>query len=543
MDFDLFSGFSTYLKKPAQPLPINPPDATKIFQHTGEDEGQYQSFIAAISDLAQAFKFLPKYDQMRYEYGDPLSLLSKNDSAITDYINSMLSDAGSGPFALDDGNSYSPSDIQTQLSVYLDYQASFEDRAAAGKILEAFSKYFFANDTVSKQASPANPDVAWGWGDGTAYSNLDFSPDASDTDLTDGVSTGNVQSFYDIAESGISGYTDEQAYNLMCSMETSKEDVLRALTNIFGAPDGLTDNNAVITNITKWLSQFTTIDPHNLGILDMFFGMQTDLADTLDAFVNCQTYWGGDLTAPGSSTCVSSTVLGTFSDTLRSKVDSYISSLSDDNQKASAESLESKWFAQTPRYDKVGDQWTGDLVGTDGDITTNTSGSWVESFCDKIAQYNTADIGRTFSTLLMNSYEAQKYKTDKADYDQKKDDLMQEEIFLQKMQAKQFAQTRATLKKLLARKPKTSVAAKRAPGVVHRAPVSAKSAPRVAVHPRPPVVSSSAVRNAQSSAIAAGLARRNAQAAAVAPLVSSIAAQAAGHSTQAKKQKDEKKVI
>jgi hypothetical protein len=325
-------------------------------------------------------------------------------------------------------------------------------------------------------------------------------------------------------------------------MEQSKEKVFNVFKGIFGDISNLTDDQ-VIQKISDWLSQYAGIDPHNLGILKMFFGMQTDFTNTLDAFVNCQTYWGGDLTTPDSSHDLSG-----FSGTLRSKVDSYISSLSG-SQKTDAESLESKWFSEAPRYDKVGGKWTGELVGTDKDFTINTSGSWVEFFCDKLDKYNSDEIARVFSANIMNRSAEIKYKRDKANYEAKKDDLRQEDIALQKLEANHRAKARSAFKKLLGRKSKTSQAGRikgisRYHAPVRGAAVSAKGAPHAAVHPKPPVVSAPSVKKAQSGALAAGLARRNAQAAAAPRVNTSVAAHAASQPVKAKKHpKDEQKVV
>jgi len=356
MDFDLFSGFSTLtLKKPLKPIEVESP--REICLYSGENEGQNQSFLQVIRDLALAFKFLPD-----------------------------------------------------------------------------------------------NVDNAFKLTKGTGYQNLDFCPEASEWDLIEGdninstdlsslddinkyfnwddiKNIGGSQSYYQIANStAISSFSDKDAFNFMCSMLESKERVFGALTSIFGPADGLGNDADVIGHITSFLDGFTQVDPHNMNLLNMFFGMQTSFINALDAYMNCQTYWGGDGT----------------SNLLMSKVDSYISTLSDDGQKTAAQNLETKWLTDEPRWDKVGDTFVKDLKNTDG--------SWVKFFQDKMDDFNNKDICRVVVSNMMNNSANQKYKNEKADYESKKDDLMQEEIFLQKLQAKKAAESKQAFNKLLARK-------------------------------------------------------------------------------------------
>jgi len=454
MGYEFNGGLSTLsLRKPSQPVKTEAPDAKTLFLHSGENASQYQSFIEAVSDLAQAFKFLPKYDQMKYQYGVP------NASA---------------------------------------------DPAIVAEYDAALSEFDYTNDEIfgnfSKQTDPKYANLIWGEGAGRAYSNLEFSPDASDWDLLEGVDSGGSsvldeinsyfdwdaiksigagQSFYQIAKSGsLSEYSDEQSFNLMCSMTESKERVFSVLYDIFGDSGNLTDDNTVIENISAWLDQYTEVDPHNLGVLKMFFGMQTDFINTIDAYVNCETYWGGDLTSP-----VLSDELGNFSDTLRTKAESYISTLSGD-QKAAAESLESMCFSQAPRYDKVGDKWTGELVGTGGDFSVNTSGSWVEFFQDKMDEFGAKEVVRVITCHIFNRSANQKYKKEKAGYEEKKDDAIQQEIFLRKMQAKNIAANRQTFRKNIARSANVSkairtVGRRGASAPARRATISAVRMPAV----------------------------------------------------------------
>ena len=565
--------FSLTLMKPSKPVQTEAPDAKQIFLHAGENEAQYQSFIEAVSDLAQAFKFLPKYDQLNYKYGVP--------------------------------------NVSTDPVITAEYD-------------ESLFEFDYTNDEIfgnfSKQTEPGYGTKIWGEGLGRAFSNLEFSPDASDWDLLDGISTGSGQSFYQIAKSGaISTYSDEQAYNLMCLMTESKERVFSVLYDIFGDPEklgahedlNLNGIDDVIDHISSWLDAHASVDPHNLGVLKMFFGMQTDFINTLDAYVNCQTYWGGDLTTP-----VFSSDLGDFSETLRVKAESYISTLSGD-AKTAAESLESKWFSPAPRYDKVGETWTGDLTLakkvsdcqlavnaalaaynncaqtvydkalaaydsavaanadhqtllalnaalfiaranlTDGslvqdtlaspaeqsallanlqdaqnafndakanyaDFETNSSGSWVEFFQDRMDEFGAKEVIRVITCHIFNRSSNQKYKKLKADYEDRKDDAMQQDIFLQRMQAKNKAANRQTFRKNVARSANVSkairtagvrgssgtarratIAGVRMPAVIRRASVAGVRAPSVRAMARGPVAGTRPISGRRSPVISA----------------------------------------
>jgi chemotaxis protein histidine kinase CheA len=374
----------------------------------------------------------------------------------------------------------------------------------------------------------------------------------------------------------------------MYSMLESRERVFSVLHDIFGDSINLTtDNNAVITNISEWLGHYTEVDPHNLGILKMFFGMQTDFINTLDAYINCETYWGSDL--PNTQV--------DFSDKLKEKVDAYILTLSGDPNTAAealaAKALEDMWFAAPPRYDKVGDILTGELTPakkvancqlavnaalaayngcaqtvcekaqaaydsalaaynavaenadpmsdaaiaaltardaaqnaldtakanlaivnqTDenagkteqaallaslqdaqnalkdakaiyADFETNTSKSWVEFFCDRMDEYSSAEVIRVIVGYMMNRSADKKYRNEKTEYQDKKEDVIMDEISSQRMQAKAIAESKKNVKKIVSRNAKVSVAIKgraRASAVSGRRPSAIRSASRPAV--------------------------------------------------------------
>jgi len=523
MVYDFNAGFSTLtLKRPTQPVKREAPNAKNIFLHAGENEAQYQSFIEAVSDLAQAFKFLPKYEQMNYKYGVP--------------------------------------NASTDPAIVAEYD-------------EALFEFDYTNDEIfgnfSKQATPGNDNLIWAQGAGRAYSNLEFSPDASDWDLLEGVDSGGNsildeinsyfdwdsiksigagQSFYQIAKSGaLSDYTDEQAFDLMCSMTESKARVFGVLYDIFGDPANLTDDSSVIESISAWLDQYTEVDPHNLGALKMFFGMQTDFINTIDAYVNCQTYWGGDLATP-----VFSSDLGDFSDTLKAKAESYISSLSGE-AKTAAESLEAEWFAPSPRWDKAGDTWTGELVSTDG--------SWVKFFQGKMDELNTEEIVRVLSCGIMNRSSSNRFRNEKSEYESKKEDAILQEIFLQKMQAKQMAANKKTFQKLLSRSASVSKAirtvGRRGSSAPARRASAAGRGPAVSARRAPVAGARPSVKAAPTRMGAAGSHSIKRPAAAVgsrasAPArsrISNVAAKAPSQPVQAKPaqaakhSKDDKKVI
>jgi hypothetical protein len=433
MSFDIYSGISTLsLQEPTQPIQMYAPDGTKIFLHAGENVGQYNSFINAISDLAQAFKFLSPDDQKGYQTGV--------------------------------GRSYSNLDFSAEASDWNLLTGADTDNSS---VLNEINSYF-------------------------------------DWDAIKSIGSG--QSYYQIAGSGtIDTFSDEQAFDLMCSMAESKDRVFGALYDIFGDPGNLTNDSAVIDNISTWLSQYTQVDPHNIGALRMFFGMQTDFINSLDAYMNSQTYWGGD---------------NNFSGTLQAKAESYISSLSGDKQ-AAAESLEADWLAPSPRYDMVGDTSVNDL--------TRTSGSWVKFFMDKMTECSTKEIVRSVVCNMMNLNTNEQYNVKKKDYEEKKDDLMMDEIALQKIQAKAIAESRRNMAKLVSRRRTASVSMKRrSPSVSVKARPMAKSAAK-------PVVKLAGNALVRSAGIVAKKA----------PMVSrapSVAAAPKAPSVYAKR-KDEKKVI
>lgn len=486
LDIDAISaGFVQ--QPPMQPLQLQ--GVSKVLT-TDTSNAQSTSFIKQVSYLAQMFKFLPKADQQLYE---------------------------SGTSTLD------------------------------------------LTSTYSKQMSPSNPSLIWGQGEGQTYTNLDIEAGASDWNMVTGVDTsdtalldeineyfkwddikaaGGDESYYDIASSGdINSMSDKDAFDLMASMLESSSEAYSVFQSIFGDASSLTDDQSVINSISSYLSSYTDVDPHSLGILKMFFGMETDFINTLDAFVNCQTYWGGDLTNPTSTND-----LGNFSATLKAKVDAYISdpnSNLSDAQKTAAQDLENKWFDMTPaRYDMVGDQFTSQLVGTDGDCNVNTSGSWVEFFCDKMQTFeNKFAIGIAVADTLNRSAQ-NKYKTDEKTYQDKKDDAIMDDVAMQKALAKKRAENKQTMQKFIGRhsnvaKATNKISAKRAK------PAASAHKNVQPVKPKPVVSQSSAA--AISSARASASARQ-----AAAPklgYVPNIAMASKKQDNSAQQNKNKRKVI
>ena len=333
---------------------------------------------------------------------------------------------------------------------------------------------------------------------GTRYENLDFLPEASQWDLIMGIegegldsidlsildnindyfnwdeirNMGGAQSYYQMASGGaISSFSDEEAFNFMCSMLESKERVFGAFKSIFGDTEGLGNDTEVIDHITSFMDELSQVDPHNIALLSMFFRLQTDLINELDAYMNCQTYWGGDGT----------------SNLLMNKIDGYISTLSG-GQKDAALDLESMWLTHMPRWDEVGGISTNDIV--------NTEGSWVNFFREKMDEINNEDAIRTVVSRIMNRSADQKFRQEKAEYEVKKDEAIMQEIYLQKLQAKRRSESNKSIKKVISRRTSVSTAMKakaKGPSVIRRASSMARAGIRSAARPASrPVVKTSA---------------------------------------------------
>lgn len=405
--FDLFSGFSTLTLKKPT-QPLPTQPPHEICLHGGEDEGQYQSFLKVIAELGLSFKFLPEGASSSWQ------------------------------------NAYQNLDVSPEASqwdlIMGEEGKGIDDSVFGSSILRDINDYF-SWDAIK--------------------------------------SIGGSQSYSQISGGSIGSFSDEDAFNFMCSMTESRERVFSALTAIFGDAEKLDahedlDGNGiddVIDHITSFFAQYVQVDSHNIVLLNLFCGMQTDLVSAVDAFMNCQTYWGGDGTG----------------NILMSKVDNYISSLSG-GQKEAALELESMWLNHMPGWDNL----TKDI--NDADLR-NTEGSWVKFFRDKMDAINNEDAIRSVVSHIMNSFASQKYNRDKAEYETKKDDMMQDEIWQQRMQAKAIAESKKSVKKLVARSAsfskairaqglkKSSAAVKRASvsGVRGSASVAARRAPAVTV--------------------------------------------------------------
>lgn len=381
---------------------------------------------------------------------------------------------------------------------------------------------------------------------GSGYNNINSSPAASVWDLITGQagegintadqsvipdineyfssdwdaikSAGGNETYSQISSGAVS--SDENAFDIMCSMLESRQRVFGALTSIFGPAEGLDDDASVIGHIMSFLKKYNMVDPHNMSVLNVFFGMQTDFINAIDAYINCKTYWGGD----GSSNM------------LLSKVDSYISTLSGDRKSAAA-GLESMWESEArdsagniitdssnnivtnlPAWDKVGAAWQKNAALADN--------SWAKFFRGKMADINNRDAVRAIVCDMFNQSAQRKYKKDKADYEDKKDEKIQEEVWLQKIQAKKLAENKRNMVKRTAKTASIAKATK-AKGV---------KGPSIANRAKPPV----APTNSQVRFVA-GMK----SSAAAAPHIASLRTSESSNTMAAaqKRNKDSKKVV
>ena len=187
----------------------------------------------------------------------------------------------------------------------------------------------------------------------------------------------------------------------------------------------------------------------------------------------------------------------------------------------------------------------------DPDFTVGTN--WFDYFHYEMTAIGNKDAVRSLTGDMYNHYVDNKYNHDESDYQDKKDDRIDDEIALMKLEAKHRAEAKAAMNALLKRKssPSKVSAAKSAKGSSSKNKVSAgKRMPTVAATAGHSVVSAPAARHAQSAATAAGFAARNLSAAAIAAGASNKArGSSSSPSTQAveaqakRHQKDDKKVI
>jgi hypothetical protein len=184
-------------------------------------------------------------------------------------------------------------------------------------------------------------------------------------------------------------------------------------------------------------------------------------------------------------------------------------------------------------------------------------------------EFNTEEIVRVLSCSVMNRASSNKFRKDKAEYEDKKEDAILQEIFLQKVQAKQIAANRKTFQKLLSRTASVSKAirtvgrrgssapARRASVSGVRTPAVAGRGPAVSTRRAPVAGTRPAVKVTPTRVVAAGGQGIKRPAAAVGPRASAparsrssnVAAKAPSQPVQAKPAqtakhaKDDKKVI
>ena len=444
-----------------------------------------------------------------------------------------------------------------------------EDQAQYTSFLEtmtdlAMELKFLSPDTTKK----------WQAAFGDQYQNIDFSLDASQWDFIKGAegpgidtadqsvlddinayfsddwnaikNIGGNQSYSQLAGGSISSLSDEEAFELMCSMLDSRQRAFGTMERIFGPAEGLNGSDAVINHISSFMSDYDKVDPHNLGILNMFFGMQTDFINEVDAYMNCTTYWGGDGTSNLLLGKVESYISTLSGDQKNAAIylesmwktelsDSYLATLSED-QKVTAQEQMSNWKAQEPAWAKVGMAWAKDAV--------LINGSWAKYFRDEMNRIGNQDAIRSIVSHILNRRADQKYKAAKEQYDKDLEQAIEDRVWLERMLAKR--------KKNMV-KPKASPShvsssartkAKKGPSVAARAP-HAHAASVAAAMPKPKPVA--APKGAQVAA-AAGMRTSTVAAPHMASTTARVKSNsatptAAAQQTQAQKHEKERKII
>ena len=602
------------LKEPSQPIHISYPQ--QICLNPGEKSGQYQSFLQVANALATEMKFF------------------------TDSYNQGFSSV--------EGQMYQNLDFTPGASVW-------------DMITGVQGENIPADQACPDQNAPFQVDPSFQ----AAIQNFNWA------DINSAIKDKCGDESYDAIMNGtgsvkLSDLSDEQAFDLMCSMLDSKEKVFGAYESIFGKAEDLGNNADVIGNINKFLANNNTIDPHNMGLISLFFSLEGHFMDALSQFSSnsafmgkvsnyistlsgtqqdaanvLQNEWTTDMRRWDQVNGVSvncnlgafqtqlatltlnsdpdidadlkaqviqayedsngdSTLFSTKLASITSTVNGQTTTLTNDNisdiqtafssaKKTFLDDLHAQLLKitglSTAQIDKVVQAYedsNGDpnsfsgalnsinppltnaliaavqaaLVSAENDFKTldptfdPTKGdNWYDYFHYEMTTFDNKDAVRSLTSNMYNNYVDNKYKTDEADYQTKKDDRIDDEIALMKLEAKHRAEAKAAMNALLKRKP-SSVATKSVKSPASKSAVStAKRAPAVAPRASQPVVSAPAMRQAQSAAIAAGFAARNASAAAIAAGASSkrsssaISSSFSANSQPKKNQKDEKKVI
>ncbi|MFC1560304.1 hypothetical protein ACFL4F_04305, partial [Candidatus Margulisiibacteriota bacterium] len=446
MAFNYFDqgGFSTIaIPKPQTPIKHVAPDVKTFFEHYGETD--YDSFCETVGKLFSSFKFLPEWDQKGYEFGT--SMLSMDDATL---LENGIEDA----------------------------------------VVQDFLAAITGDESFSKQDNPGNGAHYFGYGSGKAFSNLVYSPGASTWEYVEGYdsletmanlaikaeleaaggtwsndwsvgsirNSGNDHSYYEIATAsaadgyGIDNYSNEEAFYLMASMLESRTRVFNTWNDILG-----TLTNDPIGHIESWMN--ADVDPHNIGILKMFFGMQSDFINTVDAFINHATYWGDSFDVVTSSDTdplppAEVTDLGLFAVALGLKVDAYIDTLVFGSAKHDAATeLKDKWFKtgvhgsyQSDRMDgmEIDGTWmqANDIIDSDDDVIDPAT-NWIKFFWGKLKEAGDKEVIRVIVSHVYNRSSQATYKREKKEYEEKVEEAKRDEAIQKKAVAKRIAKAKA----------------------------------------------------------------------------------------------------
>jgi len=90
----------------------------------------------------------------------------------------------------------------------------------------------------------------------------------------------------------------------------------------------------------------------------------------------------------------------------------------------------------------------------------HTEGTWVDLFWGEMDKLQNEEVIRLILCRMMNRTEERKYKTEKADYEVKLDDLRQDEMYLQRIEAKKKSEAKKAFRKMLTGRSKVAKAYK-----------------------------------------------------------------------------------
>ena len=306
-------GYAKYgLHKPRMPVVFTAPDDTKIYLHSGESSASFDRLVSLQSFLNEMMKFFPNFDQDGYMNGTTNDTKAAGDDGIgswedpnligtefRDLLGGSYEDRygdfhnvsygyGDRPWGSTEGGIAENLDFSPEAGDFWHFEDIAPTEGSGGPIdvNEYMNLLYSAADFDTPQLAQIN-DSEWAAAqnylngfDGMSYYQIvmDNADSISFTDTNgDGKFTLGVDEYNADGVGAYKGGSATDAYYLMLAMLESRRRVFYAMSEIFGSPYLIAndDSHGIIDEFDSFMDhEIGGADSHNKRLFYMYFAMQ-----------------------------------------------------------------------------------------------------------------------------------------------------------------------------------------------------------------------------------------------------------------------------